>query len=146
VGGFPPAYLVSPNCQIYFGERHLGRYSGHNKVAFKHGTRVMANLFLAVPIALHLIAAASGGVPTLDVRPSCLAAAKAEITTTDRLQTCMADEQSAHDQLVKTWTKFNGADRVACVSTMMDFEPTYTELLTCLEMASEAGKLPEQLY
>jgi len=105
----------------------------------------MANPFLAVPIALHLIAAASGGVPTLDVRPSCLAAAKAEITTTDRMQTCMADEQSARDQLVKTWTKFNSADRVACVSTM-DFEPTYTELLTCLEMAGEAGKLPEQLY
>ena len=146
MGGFPPAYLVSPNCQIYFGERRLGRYSGHNKVAFKHGTRVMANLFLAVPIALHLIAAASGGVPTLDVRPSCLAAAKAEIATTDRLQTCMADEQSAHDQLVKTWTKFNDADRAACVATMMDFEPTYTELLTCLEMAGEAGKLPEQLY
>ena len=118
-----------------------------NSVAAKKiGTRVMANPFLAVPLALHLIAAASGGVPTLDVRPSCLAAAKAEITTTDRLQTCMADEQSAHDQLVKTWTKFNGADRAACVSTMMDFEPTYTELLTCLEMASDAGKLPEELY
>ena len=106
----------------------------------------MANPFLAVPLALHLIAAASGGVPTLDVRPSCLAAAKAQITTTDRMQTCMADEQNAHDQLVKTWTKFNGADRATCVSTMMDFEPTYTELLTCLEMASDARKLPEQLY
>jgi hypothetical protein len=30
--------------------------------------------------------------------------------------------------------------------TMMDFEPTYTELLTCLEMASDARKLPEELY
>ena len=62
------------------------------------------------------------------------------------MQACMADEQNAHDQLLKTWTKFNGADRAICVSTMMDFEPTYTELLTCLEMASDARKLPEQLY
>ena len=108
MGGLQPAYLVSPNYQIYFGECRLGRCPGHNKAAFKHGMRVMANPFLAVPIALHLIAAASGGVPTLDVRPSCLAAAKAEITTTNRMQSCMADEQNAHDQLVKTWTKFNG--------------------------------------
>ena len=106
----------------------------------------MANPFLAVPLALHLIAASGGGVPTLDVRPSCLAAAKAAIVTTDRTQACMVDEQDAHDQLVKTWTKFNTDDRATCVRTMMDFEPTYTELLTCLEMAGDARKLPEELY
>jgi hypothetical protein len=106
----------------------------------------MANPFLAVPLALHLIAASGGGVPTLDVRPSCRAAAIAQITTTDTMPACLADEQDAHDQLVKAWTKFNIADRVACVRTMMDFEPTYSELLTCLEMASDARKLPEELY
>ena len=82
----------------------------------------------------------------MDVRPSCLAAAKAAIVTTDRAQACMADERDAHDQLVKTWTKFNTDDRATCVRTMMDFEPTYTELLTCLEMAGDARKLPEELY
>jgi hypothetical protein len=46
----------------------------------------------------------------------------------------------------KAWTEFNIADRSSCVRTMMDFEPTYTELLTCLEMASDARKLPEELY
>ena len=56
----------------------------------------------------------------------------------------MAGEQDAHDQLVKAWTEFNIADRSSCVRTMMDFE--YTELLTCLEMASDARKLPEELY
>jgi hypothetical protein len=106
----------------------------------------MTNFFLAVPLAFHLIAASGGGVPTLDVRPSCLAAAEAQITTTDRMQTCTADEQNAHDQLVKAWRKFNAADRATCVGIMMDFEPTYTELLTCLEMASDARKLPEELY
>jgi hypothetical protein len=106
----------------------------------------MSNPFLAIPLALHLIVASGGGVPILDVRPSCRAAAAAQITSTDRMQTCMAGEQAAHDQLVKAWTKFSIADRSSCVRTMMDFEPTYTELLTCLEMASDAGKLPEQLY
>ena len=106
----------------------------------------MANLILAVPLALHLIAASGGGVPTFDVRASCHAAALAEITTTDRMQACMSDEQDAHDQLVKRWTKFKTADRATCVRTMMDFEPTYTELLTCLEMANDVRKLPAELY
>jgi len=106
----------------------------------------MASPFLAVPVALHLIAASGGGVPTLDVGPSCRAAAIAQITITDRMEGCMADEQDAHDQLARAWTKFNVSDRATCVRTMMDFEPTYTELLTCLEMASNARKLPEDLY
>jgi hypothetical protein len=103
----------------------------------------MPNSFLAIPVALHLIAASGGIVPTLDVAPSCRAAAAAQM---NRMQTCMNEEQGARDQLVKEWTKFTVADRSSCVSAMMDFEPTYTELLTCLEMANDARKLPEELY
>ena len=106
----------------------------------------MTNPFLAVPLVFHLIAASGGGVPALDVRPSCLAAAKAQVTAIDRMQGCLADEQNAHDKLVKGWQKFNADDRAACVSGMLDFEPTYTELLTCLEIANDARKLPEELY
>ena len=108
----------------------------------------MAQLLLAVPLAFHLIAASGNGsgVPTFDVRPSCRAEAMAQVTVTQGMRGCMADEQDAHDQLVKAWTEFNIADRSSCVRTMMDFEPTYTELLTCLEMASDARKLPEELY
>jgi hypothetical protein len=93
-----------------------------------------------------LIAGSGGGVPALDVRASCRAAAMAQITIIDRMQGCMADEQEARDKLVKSWPKFNITDRLTCSRTMMDFEPTYTELLTCLEMANDARKLPEQLY
>jgi hypothetical protein len=106
----------------------------------------MANPFLTVPLALHLIAASGSGVPALDVRPSCRAAAMTQLTVKDPIQACLADEQDAHDKLTKSWMKFNSSDRAACVRTMMDFEPTYTELLTCLEMASDARKLPEELY
>jgi len=106
----------------------------------------MTNPFLAVPLALHLIASSNGGVPTLDVHPSCRAAAIAEVTTKDAMQSCMADEQHAHDQLVSEWTKFNTTDRATCLATIMEFEPTYTELVTCLEMATDARKIPEELY
>ena len=106
----------------------------------------MSNSFLAIPLALHLIAASGSRIPTLDVRPSCRAAAASQITNTDMMQACAEAEQDAHDRLVETWTKFNIADRSSCLRTMMDFEPTYTELLTCLEMASDVRKLPEEPY
>ena len=99
----------------------------------------MTNPVLMVPLALLLMAGSSGGVPTFDVRPSCRAAAMVDVTTKDAMQSCMADEQDAHDKLVSEWPKFNAADRATCLGAMMDFEPTYTELLTCLEMGDEAS-------
>jgi hypothetical protein len=58
----------------------------------------MSNSFLAIPLALHLIAVSGGGVPTLDVHASCHAAAAAQITNTDRMQACMKVEQDAHER------------------------------------------------
>jgi hypothetical protein len=106
----------------------------------------MPMFFLAVPVVLHLIAASGGGVPTLDVGASCRVAAAARITDIDRVQACMADEQDAYNQLAKTWQKYGLADRSSCVRSLMNFEPSYTELLTCLEMASNARNLPDELY
>jgi hypothetical protein len=100
----------------------------------------------AVPVALHLIAAAGSGVPTLDVTPSCRAAAAAQVVLADRMQTCVESEQKARDELAKEWTKFGSADRSRCVRSIMDFDPTYTELQTCLDIANDAKKLPEDLY
>jgi hypothetical protein len=100
----------------------------------------------AVPVALHLIAATISSVPTLDVTPSCRAAAAAQVVLADRMQTCVESEQKARDQLATEWTKFSSADRSRCVHSMMDFDPTYTELQTCLDIANEAKKLPEDLY
>jgi hypothetical protein len=77
-----------------------------------HGNRVMTNFFLAAPLAFHLIAGSGAGVPTLDVSQTCRAAAMAQITITDRMQSCMADEQEARDKLVKSWPKFNITDRL----------------------------------
>jgi len=99
----------------------------------------MTNPILAAPFALLLIANSHADVPTLDVRPSCRAAAMWDVTTKDAMQSCMGDERHAHDQLVGEWAKFNAADRATCLGTLMDFEPTYTELLTCLEMGADSS-------
>jgi hypothetical protein len=90
---------------------------------------------LAVPLAVQLIAAADG-IPKLDVTASCKGAAESGYiaTTQDRLQSCIDSEHRTRDQLGKDWASFPAAARTFCVSSIAGFEPTYTELATCLEM------------
>jgi hypothetical protein len=101
---------------------------------------------LALPVALHLIVAPSSAVPTFDIRPSCHAAAAEETGVSDRMQACVSTEQDAQNQLAKNWTTYHVADRSHCVGMMTEFDPSYTELLTCLEMANQVRKLPAELY
>jgi hypothetical protein len=87
----------------------------------------------ALPLAAQLVVAVADRVPNLDVRPSCRGAA-AEASMKDRLQSCIDSEHKVRDQLVKDWSSFPAADRTNCLNGIMSFLPTYTELITCLEM------------
>jgi hypothetical protein len=97
--------------------------------------RTMRVTLLALPLAL-MLGAASDGVPHLNVTPSCKGAAEAGYIarTEDRLKSCLDSEQRTRDDLVKNWSTFPAADRAYCISSIRGFEPTYTELVTCLEM------------
>ena len=90
---------------------------------------------LAWPLALQLVAAGDG-VPNLNVTPSCKGAAQAGYiaTTEERLKSCIDSEQRTREQLDKNWSSFPVSDRVWCISSIMGFAPTYSELATCLEM------------
>jgi hypothetical protein len=57
------------------------------------------------------------------------------------MQSCLASEQRIHDQLIKDWSVYPSVDRVDCVKAVKGFEPTYTELLTCLEMARDVKNI-----
>jgi hypothetical protein len=46
---------------------------------------------------------------------------------------CLASEQRTREEITKNWSTFPAADRIGCVKSLT-FSPTYTELLTCLEM------------
>jgi hypothetical protein len=97
----------------------------------------------ALSLVTHLIIAVADSVPRLDVTASCRGAAAAASANEakDRMQKCLESEQRSHDLLAKEWEDFTLADRMNCVSTVRDFEPTYTELLTCLEMMRDVKKL-----
>ena len=87
-------------------------------------------------------AAVTDGVPSWDVTASCRAAAAIAITQTgvDRWTGCLASEQHTREELTKNWSTFPAADRTICVGSLT-FSPTYTELLTCLEMKRDVKNL-----
>lgn len=82
----------------------------------------------------------SNGVPELNVRGSCQDAQK--FSTGDDKNTafkgCLQDEMAAKSELNKRWSSFKGHDRSNCVEQARFPSPSYVEVLTCLEMSSDA--------
>jgi hypothetical protein len=80
-------------------------------------------------------------VPQFNVEPGCRAAA-ARATTPDYAAVCMRKEQDARRTLMQSWSQFKPAQRAQCVQlTRLGASGTYTELMTCLEMARDAEAL-----
>ena len=86
--------------------------------------------------------AVADGVPSWDVTPSCRGAASVAYSQTpdERLTSCLASEQRTCEELNKYWSAFPADDRIGCVKSLT-FSPTYTELVTCLEMRRDVRNL-----
>jgi hypothetical protein len=99
---------------------------------------------LALGVQLMMLTAGGDGVPQLNVEQVCEGIAQQGGVTfhdpaiAQEKKNCLASEQSIRDELVKQWSNFNAADRLHCVNeSVMGGESSYTELLTCLEMARD---------
>ena len=91
-----------------------------------------------------VILVAADRVPAFNVEPFCRAVAMRAAPVGDK-DVCLRQEQEAHDQLVRQWTQFPVADRSYCEQlTLTGSDPTYTELLTCLELQRDARSLRER--
>jgi hypothetical protein len=106
---------------------------------------LMATMVLVTTIGLgsQAASAAVNGPPSLNVKPSCEAAADRTAVTRGStmrdLASCMRDEKHARAQLAKEWTQFSAGDHHLCTSeTKTGGTPSYVELLVCLEMIREA--------
>jgi hypothetical protein len=55
---------------------------------------------------------------------------------------CLDSEHATRDELVKQWSSFSPTDKTACTNeATMGGDSSYTELLTCLEMARDVRTL-----
>jgi hypothetical protein len=86
---------------------------------------------------------ADAGLPTYNIEAICRGAASIvrllETTAPDNAKNCTQDEHSARKQLLQQWAQFDAADRIMCDGAAQSgaVEPTYTELMTCLEVARD---------
>jgi len=98
-------------------------------------------MFVFAPLLLgsHLLAVADS-VPVFDIKKSCQAIEA--VLAGRNSDTCVQSEEAARDQLKKNWGEFSAKDKVECVgTTKIGGLPSYTELITCLEMRRDLQKL-----
>ena len=105
-----------------------------------HVYLVVIGIFPA--ILSSTLSARSDEIPNLDVKQLCRGIASqatdplagGEPTVT--FERCMSGEQTDREALKKVWSTFSVDDKKHCTAeTKMGGESSYTELITCLEMA-----------
>jgi hypothetical protein len=95
-------------------------------------------------LGVHLIMPVSDSVPVLNVEQVCQGIAQqggVSFHDTDiavEKKNCLDSEKAIREELVKEWSSFAPSDKLACTNeSKMGGESSYTELLTCLEMARD---------
>lgn len=97
----------------------------------------MLNLMQLFLVASLPFIAVADSVPKFDVARSCMY----EGGSKDVVTKCVEDEVAARDELQPLWIQSSAADKASCVrETSLDGNPSYVELLTCLEMARDVKK------
>jgi hypothetical protein len=98
----------------------------------------------ALALGAQLLVTVADGVPTLNVEQVCQGIAQQggvtfhDSAVPQEKKECLDSEQAIREQLVKQWPNFVAADKNACTNeSRMGGESSYTELLTCLEMARD---------
>jgi hypothetical protein len=111
--------------------------------------RVHLAVVLVLPALLGgSLSARSDRFPKLNVAPLCHA-----ITDKSTLQLgfrtvtfaeCMKAEQEDRQTMIKEWSTFLPSERQGCVAeATMGGESSYTDLVTCLEMARDVRRLKQ---
>ena len=92
-------------------------------------------------VGSHLLAVADS-VPVFDVKKGCQRQEVSAVFAGRNSDTCIQSEEATRDQLKKNWGEFSAKDKVECVgTTKIGGLPSYTELITCLEMRRDLQKL-----
>ena len=103
---------------------------------------------LSTTIMMAIMSARSDEIPSLKVEQLCrgivsmsadpLAGGEPSVT----FERCMQAERADREQLRKEWSTFSPDDKKHCVAEAKEGgELSYTELITCLEMAREVKSL-----
>jgi hypothetical protein len=102
--------------------------------------------FASAAFAVSMSAVCADQYPTLNVAPLCHG-----ITEQSDLQEgfrdvtfdqCIKAEQEDRQTMIKEWSTFSAADKAHCIAeATMGGESSYTDLITCLEMARDVRRM-----
>jgi hypothetical protein len=116
------------------------------KVGIAKAGIATAALFSAT--LLSALVAMADDVPVLNVQPVCRGIAAQAANPTEKggpdlsYKDCVSSEEEVRVELGKSWSTFDQADKGHCMRlAKTGGESSYTELLTCLEMARDVRKL-----
>jgi hypothetical protein len=105
----------------------------------------------ALILGAQLLMPVADSVPALDVEQVCQGIAQQggvsfhDTDIADEKKNCLDSEQATRDELAKEWSSFAPADKVACTNeSKMGGDSSYTELLTCLEMARDVRAMQNE--
>jgi hypothetical protein len=92
--------------------------------------------------------AKDSGPPSIDIQRTCRESSTALVDLTgngsqDAFSTCMNDEQTAREQLVKNWATYPALAKAQCVQPT-EYLPGYVEWQACLEMTRDVINLRKQ--
>jgi hypothetical protein len=99
----------------------------------------------ALLLSSNLLIAVADGVPKIDLGKTCrIAASVIGAPTKNDIDTCIADEQDAHNEIVKNWAQFPAVAKERCVRASTEYLPSYVEMITCLQMTKDAKDLSSE--
>jgi hypothetical protein len=101
----------------------------------------------ALIIGFSVISAAADA-PRINIEAACSASVKAVIEavgdkTAVTMENCLNQERGALTQMDKDWATYTAADREQCIHPR-EYNPSYVEWLTCLEIKRDVRNLPKQ--
>jgi len=102
----------------------------------------------ALMLGTHLLSPVADRVPVLNVEQVCQGIARQggssfhDPAISKQRDNCITSEQEVREQLVQRWSSFAVADRRACTAeSETGGDSSYSELLTCLEMARDVRSM-----
>jgi hypothetical protein len=107
---------------------------------------LIANALIALLLTSGTIAL-SDEVPNFNLMPVCKGIAEQASDPSERggpdlrVDQCIKSEETIRDRLTHQWSTFAVRDRESCVQdTLGGGLPSYTDLISCLQMARDARK------
>jgi hypothetical protein len=106
---------------------------------------VMHPAILGIAMGTQLLTQVSDRVPKLDVEATCKASVQADksIALPQSYETCMADENTAEQQLASIWSSYSAPVQASCHDEAAAAGiASYVDLLICLQMNDPARATP----